>query len=143
LEPFWGKRESERGIERASFVGRTPWSARDAPVPLFSRKIPAAYPAQPTRGSAADLGVRPTIRQPLPSCSLAVGRAAQRRLGRYIVSRGNIGDPRKSRKQAFRELAQVVDELRREAKENSIDQMTKRQIEAAVAAARRDPKRER
>jgi hypothetical protein len=42
-------------------VGRTPWSAR---VPLDP---PVAKPSEPTRASAADLGVRPTFlaRSPL------------------------------------------------------------------------------
>jgi antitoxin component of MazEF toxin-antitoxin module len=48
------------------------------------------------------------------------------------------GHQRKSRKQILRELAQVVAELRQEAREKGIDKMTKREINAAVAAARRD-----
>ena len=47
----------------------------------------------------------------------------------------------KNRKAIFRELAQVVAELRQEAKEKGIDKMTKREINAAVAAARRDLKK--
>jgi hypothetical protein len=36
-------------------VGRTPWSARDAHVPLLSRRIKSLhFPDKPTRGSAAD-----------------------------------------------------------------------------------------
>jgi hypothetical protein len=35
-------------------VGRTPWSAADAPVGLFGRR------KSRTRGSGADAGVRPT-----------------------------------------------------------------------------------
>ena len=43
-------------------VGRTPWSARDALVPLFSRRIkPFQNPAGRPGGLAADEGVRPTI----------------------------------------------------------------------------------
>lgn len=47
----------------------------------------------------------------------------------------------KSRKSVFRELAQVVAELRQEAKEKGIDKMTRRDINAAVASARRDLKK--
>jgi bifunctional DNA-binding transcriptional regulator/antitoxin component of YhaV-PrlF toxin-antitoxin module len=47
----------------------------------------------------------------------------------------------KNRKAVFRELAQVVAELRQEAKEKGIDKMSKAQINAAVAAARRDLKK--
>ena len=47
----------------------------------------------------------------------------------------------KNRKAVFRELAQVVDELRKEAQKKGIDGMTKREINAAVSAARRDLKR--
>jgi hypothetical protein len=50
------------GIPNQS-VGRTPWSARDALVPPV-RKVKnqlAANTEEPTRGSAADEGVRPTI----------------------------------------------------------------------------------
>ncbi len=38
----------------------------------------------------------------------------------------------------MRDLAQVVAEIRQEAQEKGIDKMTKREINAAVAAARRD-----
>ena len=38
-------RQGSRGAEAAAVVGRTPWSARDAPVPLFAAE-------EPTRGSA-------------------------------------------------------------------------------------------
>lgn len=54
------------------------------------------------------------------------------------IDRAIVADPPKNRKQAFRELAQVVAELRQEAKEKDFDKMTKREINAAVAAARRD-----
>jgi hypothetical protein len=47
----------------------------------------------------------------------------------------------KNRKAVFRELAQAVAELRREAREKGVDKMSKAQINAAVAAARRDPKK--
>src|ERR1039458_9177999 len=46
----------------AGLVGRTPWSARDALVPLFARRIGRLRPCgRPTRASTADQGVRPTI----------------------------------------------------------------------------------
>src|ERR1035438_9403994 len=42
-------------------VGRTPWSARDALVPLLEPRCqPPARHGRPTRASAADQGVRPT-----------------------------------------------------------------------------------
>jgi len=40
-------------------VGRTPWSARVPPDPLFPNEINWIWP--PARGPAADQGVRPTI----------------------------------------------------------------------------------
>jgi AbrB family looped-hinge helix DNA binding protein len=48
---------------------------------------------------------------------------------------------RKDRTHAFRELAQVVAEIRQEAKEKGLDTMSMREINAAVAAARRDMKK--
>ena len=44
----------------------------------------------------------------------------------------------KARKQTLDELAQVVAEPRREAKEKGLDNMSKREVNAAVAAARED-----
>jgi len=46
-----------------------------------------------------------------------------------------------NRKAVFRELAHVVAELRQEAKKKGIDKMSKREINAATAAARRDLKK--
>jgi AbrB family looped-hinge helix DNA binding protein len=46
-----------------------------------------------------------------------------------------------SRKQALRELAQVVAEIRQEAKEKGIDKMPMSEINRAVAAVRRDLKK--
>ncbi len=43
--------------------------------------------------------------------------------------------------QALRELALVVAELRREAKEKGLDKMPRREINAAVAAARTNLKK--
>jgi hypothetical protein len=42
-------------------MGRTPWSAGDALVPSARTDQSAATTEEPTRGSAADEGVRPTI----------------------------------------------------------------------------------
>ena len=47
----------------------------------------------------------------------------------------------KTRKAAFRELAQVLTELRQEAEEKGVHKMTKREINLAVTAARRDLKK--
>jgi len=45
----------------SGFVGRTPWSARDAPVPLYARRVRhLRHGERPARGPAADEGVRPT-----------------------------------------------------------------------------------
>jgi AbrB family looped-hinge helix DNA binding protein len=54
------------------------------------------------------------------------------------IDRTVVENPRKNRKDVFRELAEVVTEMRQEAKAKGIDKMTKREINAAVAAARRD-----
>ena|SRR5579872_4146865 len=56
---------------------------------------------------------------------------------RLVIDRPAVAG-RKNRKQILLELATAVAELRQEAKEKGIDKMTKRQINAAVAAARRD-----
>ena len=53
------------------------------------------------------------------------------------VDRSVLSEGTKNRKQAFRELAQVVAELRQEAKEKGLDKMSKREINAAVTAVRR------
>ena len=50
----------------------------------------------------------------------------------------SIVSPTKSRKQALRELAATVDQIRQEAKDKGVDKMSMRQINAAVAGARRD-----
>jgi AbrB family looped-hinge helix DNA binding protein len=57
------------------------------------------------------------------------------------LNRDIVTSPAKHRKQAFRELAQVVAELRQEAKEKGIDKMPKSEINRAVASARRDLKK--
>jgi antitoxin component of MazEF toxin-antitoxin module len=55
----------------------------------------------------------------------------------FTIDRPIISDPRKDRRQAFRDLAQVVAELRQEAKEKGLDKMPMSEINAAVTAARR------
>ena len=50
----------------------------------------------------------------------------------------SIVSPAKSRKQALREFAATVDEIRQEAKVKGIAKMSQRQINAAVASARLD-----
>ena len=57
------------------------------------------------------------------------------------IDRAVVSAPRKGRKQSLRELAQVVAEIRGEAKEKGLDKMPKREIHAVVAAARRDLKK--
>ena len=57
-------------------------------------------------------------------------------IARNVLTQGKS----QGRKQALRELAQVVAELRQEAKEKGLDKMPKREIKAAVAAARQDRK---
>ena len=42
-------------------MGQAPWPARDALVPLLQWIQSIAIPKRPTRGSTADVGVRPTI----------------------------------------------------------------------------------
>ena len=54
------------------------------------------------------------------------------------INRSVVADPRKSRKQMLQELAQTVAEIRQEAKARGMDKMPKREITAAVAAARRE-----
>ena len=55
----------------------------------------------------------------------------------FTIDRSVIADHHKDPKQAFRELAQVVAEIRQEAKEKGIDKMPMSEINAAVAAARK------
>ena len=57
------------------------------------------------------------------------------------IIRDVVTGPAKNRRQAFRELTQVVAELRQEAKEKGIDKMTKAEINVAVAWARRELKK--
>jgi bifunctional DNA-binding transcriptional regulator/antitoxin component of YhaV-PrlF toxin-antitoxin module len=50
----------------------------------------------------------------------------------------SLVSPAKSRKQALRELAATLDEIRQESKAKGIDKMSTREINSVVAAARRD-----
>jgi antitoxin component of MazEF toxin-antitoxin module len=67
--------------------------------------------------------------------------------GRFLVTpqvsidRSIVTNSDKSKKQLFRDLAQVVSELRQEAKEKGLDTMSKKEIGRAVAATRRDLKK--
>lgn len=58
-----------------------------------------------------------------------------------IIDRSAVTDPRRSRKEILKGLAQAVDELRQDAKEKGIDKMSKADINRAVAAMRRDLKK--
>lgn len=53
------------------------------------------------------------------------------------VNRAVLTGNRKDRKQAFRDLAQIVAELRREAQEKGLDTLPAKEIDRAVANARR------
>jgi len=57
------------------------------------------------------------------------------------ISRSVITGKKKSNKQTFRELADVVAEIRQEAKQKNIETIPMREINRAVAAARRDLKK--
>ena len=54
----------------------------------------------------------------------------------FTIDRPIISDRRKDRKQVFRELAQILAEIRQGAREKGLDKMPKSEINAAVAAAR-------
>jgi hypothetical protein len=56
------------------------------------------------------------------------------------LNRPAVTHGRKNRKQLLRELATAVDELRQDAREKGIDKVPMREIDAAVAAARRPQK---
>jgi AbrB family looped-hinge helix DNA binding protein len=55
----------------------------------------------------------------------------------FTVDRAVVEGPQKGRKQLLSELAQTVAELRQEAKQKGLNKMPKREINAAVASARR------
>lgn len=57
-------------------------------------------------------------------------------INRPVITRG-----RKDHKKAFHDLARIVAEIRREAKEKGLDTMPMKEINRAVAAARRDLKK--
>jgi bifunctional DNA-binding transcriptional regulator/antitoxin component of YhaV-PrlF toxin-antitoxin module len=59
------------------------------------------------------------------------------------VSRSALTGSSKDRKQVFRELAQVVAEIRQEAKEKGLDKMRMSEINAAVASARQALKKKK
>jgi AbrB family looped-hinge helix DNA binding protein len=56
----------------------------------------------------------------------------------FTVDRAVVTASGKDRKPALRQLAQVVAEIRQEAKEKGLDTMSMKEINRAVAAARRD-----
>ena len=57
------------------------------------------------------------------------------------IDRSIVASGSKDRKQAFEELREVVAEIRQEAKEKGIDKMSTKDINRAVASARRDMKK--
>lgn len=57
------------------------------------------------------------------------------------IKRTIVTGRRKNRKESFRELAQVVAEIRQEAKEKGLDKMPMSEINRAVAAVRRGLKK--
>src|SRR5580704_1288246 len=61
----------------------------------------------------------------------------------FTIDRPMISDRRQDGKQVFRELAQIVAEIRQEAKEKGFDKIPKSEINAAVAAARGAQKKTR
>jgi AbrB family looped-hinge helix DNA binding protein len=61
----------------------------------------------------------------------------------FTIDRSIVDAPRKNRKEMLKELSAAVAELRQDAKEKHIDKMPKREINAAVAAARRDLRKTR
>lgn len=57
------------------------------------------------------------------------------------INRSVIAGSQKDAKKAFRELAKVVTGIRQQAKEKGLDTMPMKEINRAVAAARRDLKK--
>jgi AbrB family looped-hinge helix DNA binding protein len=72
----------------------------------------------------------------LVELSLKNGRAIMS--PQLTINRDIVIGPPKSRKALLKELTVAVAELRQDAKEKGIDKMSKREINAAVAWARRD-----
>ena len=70
----------------------------------------------------------------------ANGRGYQTRLN-HILRAAMEALPRRSRSAAAQELGRVVAEIRQEVREKGLDKKPKREIHAAVAAARRDSKK--
>ena len=59
----------------------------------------------------------------------------------FTLDRAIVEGSGKSRKQLLQALAVAVDDIRQDAKDKGIDKMSKREINAAVAWARRDLKK--
>jgi AbrB family looped-hinge helix DNA binding protein len=59
----------------------------------------------------------------------------------FTIDRSVVADHKGNRKQVLRDLAQVVAEIRQEAKQKGIDKMPMSEINAAVAAVRRDQRK--
>lgn len=59
----------------------------------------------------------------------------------FTLDRPQVQSGRKNRQELLRELAVAVDELRQDAKQKGLDKMPMREINAAVAAARRVQKK--
>jgi len=55
----------------------------------------------------------------------------------FTMDRPGVADPNKDPEQAFHELAEILAEIRQEAKEKGIDKMPMSEINAAVSAARK------
>src|ERR1039457_5321125 len=106
-----------------SMVGRTPWSARDAPVPLFARRIKPRVTAagrrggRPrTRGSAPPrMQVRSTIVRATTAFALAAAQGDQRAVHRHAAAHLDA-QQRREGDQSARVVAdagdQVADALR-------------------------------
>ena len=59
----------------------------------------------------------------------------------FTLDRSPLTGPGKDDRQPFRELARVVAEIRQEAKQKGLDNMSTKEINRVVAAARRDLKK--
>jgi hypothetical protein len=84
-----------------AIVGRTPWSARVPPDPLFAgQNHPQAIPKRPTGASAADQGVRPTTLAVALACALAIN--APHYLRNYALTGSVLGSDSAFGDQRFR-----------------------------------------
>jgi AbrB family looped-hinge helix DNA binding protein len=69
--------------------------------------------------------------------------------GRFLITpqvtldRAIVADPKKSRKQLMQALSAAVEGIRQEAKENDLAKLTMKQINAEVAASRRNQAKKR